>query len=121
MEATELRTFSVDELRVRVRQWKEELFRNRFKTETQEARDTSVVKKLRRDIARGLTILNEKLAGVEVKTSAPQDRPAAAKASATAETAGVAETSAEDKPAKAKKAKTTKEKPAAKKAKGKVK
>jgi large subunit ribosomal protein L29 len=60
MEAKELREFSIDELQTRVKQWKEELFRSKFKSEATEAKDTSVFRKLRRDIARGLTILNEK-------------------------------------------------------------
>ena len=62
MEAKELRDFSVEELKSRVRQWSEELFRFRFKAQTSEARDTSVFKKLRKDIARGMTVLNEKTA-----------------------------------------------------------
>ena len=60
MEAKELRQFGVDELKGRVRQWREELFRSRFKGQASEARDTSTYKKLKQDIARALTILSEK-------------------------------------------------------------
>lgn len=76
MDAKELRAFSPDELKGRVKQWKEDLFRSKFKTQSSEARDTSVIRKLKRDIARGLTIMNEKGgAPAPVKKSAPaQDK-----------------------------------------------
>jgi large subunit ribosomal protein L29 len=73
MEAKELRAFSVDELKGRVKQWKEDLFRSKFKTQSSEARDTSVIRKLKRDIARGLTILNEK-SGTSVAAAPAQDK-----------------------------------------------
>jgi len=60
MEAKELRTLSVDELKTRVHQWQDELFRAKFKAQTSESKDSSIFRKLRRDIARGLTIMNEK-------------------------------------------------------------
>jgi len=92
MEAKELRTLGVDELRARCRQWGEELFRARFRAQSAETKDTSVFKKLRRDIARAQTVLNEKLkAGETVSTKsvaskaeveAPQDKPATKKATA---------------------------------------
>ncbi len=69
MKAQELRQFSVQELTGRVQQWKDELFRNRIKTNSAEARDTSVLSKLRRDIARANTIISEKAAGIEVPAS----------------------------------------------------
>jgi large subunit ribosomal protein L29 len=75
MEASELRQFSVDELKSRVKQWQDELFRSRFKAQSAEARDTSIFKKLRKDIARGLTILSEKEHGIEIE-AAPQDQGA---------------------------------------------
>ena len=59
MDASEIRQFSVEELTGRIRQWREELFRSRFKTQTNEARNTSVIPKLKRTIARGLTILGQ--------------------------------------------------------------
>ncbi len=92
MDAKELRTLGVDELRARCRQWGEELFRARFQARTAEAKDTSIFKKLRKDIARAQTILNEKIKAGDVgaKTvvaakadvEAPQDKPATKKATA---------------------------------------
>jgi len=61
MEAQELRQLSIEELRGRVRQWREDLFRVRFKAGRSESGDTSVFRKLRADIARTLTVMNEKL------------------------------------------------------------
>lgn len=60
MEAKELRQFSAAELHGRVKQWREELFRHKFRAQSSEARDTSIVRKLRKDIARALTVLREK-------------------------------------------------------------
>lgn len=60
METKELRQFSPEELKVRVKQWREELFRIRFKGQSQELKDISVFKKMKRDIARALTVLVEK-------------------------------------------------------------
>ena len=67
MKVQELKNFTVDELNARINQWKEELFRSRFKAQSSEVRDTSVFRKLRRDVARAKTILNQKL-------KAPQDQ-----------------------------------------------
>jgi len=100
MEAKELRNFNVDELKTRVRQWRDELFRAKFKAESTEARDTSTFKKLRRDIARALTILNEK-----TRTGAVEAKAEAKVASAPVETA---EDKPVDRPAKKK---TTARKP----------
>jgi large subunit ribosomal protein L29 len=89
MKAKELRDFSASDLQGRIKTWQEEVFRSRFKTEQAEARDTSIIRKLRRDIARANTILNEKRAKGET--------------AGTATTASTAP-AAEDKPAKAPKA-----------------
>ncbi len=59
MEAKELRQFTVPELTGRIRQWEEELFRLRFKAQSSEAKDTSQFGKLRKDIARAMTIVRE--------------------------------------------------------------
>ena len=74
MDAGELRNFTPDELTARVKQWKDELFRSRFKAQTAEARDTSVVRKLRRDIARALTVIGEKNSGVVIATRPVQEK-----------------------------------------------
>ena len=70
MKAQELRQFTADELKNRVRQWREELFHARFKAETTENKNTSVFQKLRGDIARGLTVLNEKVKAGNVEKPA---------------------------------------------------
>lgn len=107
MDAKELRQFGADELKGRVKQWREELFRSRFKGQTSEARDTSVYKKLKRDIARALTVLNQKVATGDLSAhQAPVDQPV--KKAAKVKTAPV-EAKAAD---KAPKAKTTKKKKA---------
>lgn len=68
MDTKELRGFSKEELTSRVKQWQEQIFRARFSAQTAEKRDTSVAKKLRRDVARALTLIREKdLAGQEVR------------------------------------------------------
>jgi large subunit ribosomal protein L29 len=79
MEAQELRQMTLDELKTRVQGWRDELFRAKFKTQSSEARDTSVLRKLRRDIARALTILSQKTAGTAAPSPAvmpvAEDKP----------------------------------------------
>lgn len=106
MEAKELRQFSVDELNGRIKQWKEEYFRNHFKGQTSETPNTAIFRTLRRSIARAKTILNEKLASGQT-----QGVPQAAREAAPV-------TAVEDKPVKKAKAKTSapKEEKAPKKA-----
>ncbi len=111
MDAKELRQFGADELKGRVRTWREELFRSRFKGQTSEARDTSVYKKLKRDIARALTILNQKVASGEIAPQpvpVPKAKPVAKAAKVKAAPVEVADKA--DKAEKAPKAKTTKKK-----------
>ena len=88
MEAQELRQLKKEELEGRIRQWREELFRSRFKSQTSEAKDTSVFPKLRRDIARGLTILHETKLGIvrAAKAAEVSDKPAPKKTTKTAKT-----------------------------------
>jgi len=88
MEAQELRQLSVDELKGRVKQFKEDLVRARFKVQTAEARDTSVFKKTRGDLARAQTVLTEKLKGIVVATKAVEDKPVAKTKKATKGTKG---------------------------------
>jgi len=86
MDAKELRTLGVDELRARCRQWGEELFKARFMAGTAEAKDTSIFKKLRKDIARAQTVLTEKiksgqtLSGQTVEAGVPTDKPVSKRA-----------------------------------------
>ncbi len=88
MEAQELRQLKKEELETKIRQWREELFRSRFKSQTSEAKDTSVFPKLRRDIARGLTILQETKLGIvrAAKSTEASDKPVTKKATKTAKT-----------------------------------
>lgn len=69
MDAKELRQLSAEELTGRVRQWRDELFRARFKSQTAEAKDTSIFRKMKRDIARALTVLSEASAGKSLSTT----------------------------------------------------
>jgi len=115
MEAKELRSFNVEELKGRVKQWRDELFRAKFKSQTTEAKDTSVFKKLRRDIARGETILNEKVRALaagtltEVKAPAVEDKPVTKKAAPAKKEAPAAQKSEDGKPEKKAKSKKAKE------------
>jgi large subunit ribosomal protein L29 len=61
----ELRQFSEAELKNRVAQWKEELFRFKFKANSGETKNTSIAKKLRVSVARALTVLKEKQVSLE--------------------------------------------------------
>lgn len=103
MEPSELRQFSVDELKGRILQWKEELFRARFKAQTSETKDTSVVPKLRKDIARAFTVLNEKNKGIALPASASVVKTKAAKAAKQAKGPEDKKAASEGKAAKAKK------------------
>ncbi|MCB0406171.1 MAG: 50S ribosomal protein L29 [Bdellovibrionales bacterium] len=74
MEAQELRQFNAQELETRIRQWREELFRAKLKKMSNEMKDTSLFGKLRKDIARAISVLNEKKKGGVV-----EDKPVAKK------------------------------------------
>lgn len=89
MEAKELRQFNAQELETRIRQWREELFRARLKKMSNEMKDTSLFGKLRKDIARALSVLNEKQAGTTVVQDKPvvQDKAKASKKAEPSETA----------------------------------
>lgn len=99
MEAKDLRSLSVEELKGRVRQWGDELFRSRFKAGTSETKDTSIFRKLRRDIARAHTVINEKVRSGNTGgtvSAAPQDQ-AAPKKAATKRTAAAKKTTEKSK------------------------
>jgi large subunit ribosomal protein L29 len=64
MTGTEIRDMSTDELRARIEQLKEELFRLRFRSATMELESPILLRTLRRDVARLNTVLREReLAG----------------------------------------------------------
>lgn len=79
MDAAELRNLSVEELRSRVKGWREEYFRAKFKGQTNEVKDTSIFRKLRKDIARGLMVLGEKTQGRKAEAPAEKSEKGAEK------------------------------------------
>ncbi|MBZ4642782.1 MAG: large subunit ribosomal protein [Deferribacteres bacterium] len=62
MKAAELKNMSVEELKTKHAELKENLFRLKFKLSTGDLEDTSQISKTKKDIARILTIINEKQA-----------------------------------------------------------
>jgi large subunit ribosomal protein L29 len=60
VNATDIRDLSNEEILEQIGQAKEELFRLRFRGATQELENPSLIKGLRRDIARMKTILRER-------------------------------------------------------------
>jgi large subunit ribosomal protein L29 len=62
MDASELRQKTPEELRDRLAQLKKESFNLRFQQATSQLENTSRMRKVRRDTARVLTVLNEKAA-----------------------------------------------------------
>jgi large subunit ribosomal protein L29 len=60
VNADEIRDLTDVEIREQVGQSRDELFRLRFRSATQELENPSLLKKLRRDIARMETILRER-------------------------------------------------------------
>ena len=60
MKPEDIRELSQDGIQAQIAQAKEELFRLRFRSATQELENPALVKSLRRDIARMRTILRER-------------------------------------------------------------
>lgn len=60
MNAADIRDLSDDEIVEQIGQAREELFRLRFRSATQELENPALIKSLRRDIARMHTILRER-------------------------------------------------------------
>jgi len=60
MKAADIRDLTEEEIEVQIAQAREELFRLRFRSATQELENPALVKSLRRDIARMRTILRER-------------------------------------------------------------
>ncbi len=60
MKAEELRALSTDALRAKLNDTREELMKLRFQQATGELTDTSRLPQIRRDIARILSVLNER-------------------------------------------------------------
>jgi large subunit ribosomal protein L29 len=60
VKAEDIRDLTDVEIGVQIAQAKEELFRLRFRSATQELENPSLIRKLRRDIARMHTIMRER-------------------------------------------------------------
>ena len=60
MTAEEIRDLTDEELTDRIGQSQEELFRLRFRSATQQLENPSLIRKLRRDVARMKTILRQR-------------------------------------------------------------
>ena len=60
MNATDIRDLTDDEIRTRISESQEELFRLRFRSATQQIENPALIKSLRRDVARLRTILRER-------------------------------------------------------------
>lgn len=60
MKAAEIREMTDDEIRQRIDEIREELFRLRFRSATQALENTALIRTLRRDLARLLTIVGER-------------------------------------------------------------
>ncbi len=60
MKAAEIRELNEDEIRERISQVQEELFRLRFRSATQPIENPALFKALRRDVARLKTVLRQR-------------------------------------------------------------
>ena len=60
MKARELRQLSEEELRKKEQELRQELFNLRFQKETHQLENVMRIRQVRRDIARVLTVINEK-------------------------------------------------------------
>ncbi|UWQ21238.1 50S ribosomal protein L29 [Jannaschia sp. W003] len=67
MDATELRGKTPDELRTQLTALKKEAFNLRFQQATNQIENTARMRTVRRDVARVMTILNEKARGAETE------------------------------------------------------
>ena len=61
MSVNDLRELSVNELKIKIVDLKKELMDSRFALATSQLEDTSVFKKIRKEIAQANTVLTEKL------------------------------------------------------------
>jgi large subunit ribosomal protein L29 len=87
MKVDELRVLEADELSVRMRQARRELYELRFKHAVGQLENSSQISKVRHDIARIMTVLRERDFGIvasmvadalEPATTTPEPEPAAA-------------------------------------------
>ena len=71
MELDEIRQMSAEDLRIKVRETREEIFRFRLKLRTNQLENAGNYKKARRELARLLTVIRQKEtpAGAQTRTS----------------------------------------------------
>ena len=62
MKASELKDLSVEELQTKLTELKEELFNLRFQLAVNQLENTNRIVEVKRDIARVMTVINEKKA-----------------------------------------------------------
>lgn len=60
MKSTDIRDLKDDEIKERISEAQEELFRLRFRSATQQIENPALIKNLRRDVARMRTILRQR-------------------------------------------------------------
>lgn len=60
MTITELRELTIEELEIKIIELKKELMDSRFLLATSQIEDTSVFRKIKKQIAQAMTVLNEK-------------------------------------------------------------
>ena len=70
MKANDLRKMTQDELKRKYRDFKEELFNLRFQLVAGQLTNTSQLKKVRRNIARVITLIREKELGLNAEKNA---------------------------------------------------
>jgi len=68
MKAKELRNFSIDELKKKERDLRRELFNLRFQLAKGELQNVKRIKAVKKDIARILTIITEKMKNSQIKS-----------------------------------------------------
>jgi len=66
MTITELRELTIGELEIKILELKKDLMDSRFLLATSQVEDTSVFKKIRKQIAQTMTVLNEKVANENI-------------------------------------------------------
>jgi large subunit ribosomal protein L29 len=69
MTITELRELTIDELEIKIIELKKDLMDSRFLLATSQIEDTSVFKKIKKEIAQAMTVFNEKVVkeNIEIK------------------------------------------------------
>ena len=76
MNVNELRELTVEELEMKINDLKRELMDTRFLLATSQIEDTSVFKKIKKQIAQTMTILNEKnvAEGLELNKKSEEEK-----------------------------------------------